>query len=315
MLIGLVARQPENPRREVVSPFCHTINTWSKTQSFIALSSGESELYAAMRAAAETMAKDFGWELCAEVYGDASAALGIIHRQGLGKTRHIQTGLLWVQQIAAEQRLKFGKVWGKENPADHFTKHLDEPGSLKHTATLKFDFTTGRAIDAANLLILSQSWHEVISGGKFQEWRWLQFITNGRKVARLQGSLEKFPLQDVSQVSSTTFSSSKNKCDSWLSPCRAQSNLVSQSDGRKDTEVNIGRNYSPVSGESIVRRQLPQECTGKHRNSNTGEYRATSKNAPFGVSQFARLALDFATTITRLSHINSCKTVEGRNNL
>ena len=96
----------------------HTINTWSKIQAFIALSSGESELYAALKVAAETpglisMAKDFGWELRGEVYGDANAALGIIHRQGLGKTRHIQTGLLWVQQVAVEQRLKFGKVWGK----------------------------------------------------------------------------------------------------------------------------------------------------------------------------------------------------------
>ena len=82
----------------------HTIKTWSRTQSLIALSSGESELYATMKAAAETlgilsMAKDFQWELQGEVWGDASAALGIINRKGLGKTRHIQTGLLWVQQI------------------------------------------------------------------------------------------------------------------------------------------------------------------------------------------------------------------------
>ena len=53
-----------------------------------------------------------------------STALGIIHRKGLGKTRHIDTRLLWIQQMAAEHRLKFAKVLGKINLADIFAKHL-----------------------------------------------------------------------------------------------------------------------------------------------------------------------------------------------
>ena len=90
----------------------HNIKSWSRTQALVALSSGESELYASLKAAAEalgilSMAMDFEWRMKGEVHGDASAALGIIHRKGLGKTRHIQTGLLWIQQIAAEQRLQF----------------------------------------------------------------------------------------------------------------------------------------------------------------------------------------------------------------
>ena len=76
----------------------HIIKSWSRTQSLIALSSGESKLYASLKAAAETvrvlaMAKNLGWNLKGEVWGDASAALGIIQRKGLGKTTHIQTGL------------------------------------------------------------------------------------------------------------------------------------------------------------------------------------------------------------------------------
>ena len=75
----------------------------------MALSSGESELYATLKAAAETlgviaMYQDFGLSMAGEIWGDARAALGIINRKGLGKTRHIDTGLLWVQQVAAEQR-------------------------------------------------------------------------------------------------------------------------------------------------------------------------------------------------------------------
>ena len=61
--------------------------TWSKTQSLIALSSAESEFYAALKAAAEglgmlSVMKDLSWKLKGRVMGDASAALGIIHRKG-----------------------------------------------------------------------------------------------------------------------------------------------------------------------------------------------------------------------------------------
>ena len=63
----------------------HTIKGWSKTQSLIALSSGESELYATLKAAAETlgmlsMLKDLGWKLGGESWRYANAAVGIINR-------------------------------------------------------------------------------------------------------------------------------------------------------------------------------------------------------------------------------------------
>ena len=93
-------------------------------------SSGESELYATLRAAAETfgviaMYKDFGMEVAGEIWGDARAALGIMHRNGLEKTRHIDTGLMWIQQTVAQQRFKFDKALGKNNPADMYTKFFD----------------------------------------------------------------------------------------------------------------------------------------------------------------------------------------------
>ena len=68
----------------------HCIKAWSKTQALIALSSGESELHASLKASAETMGilavlKDLGWRLHGEVWGDANAALGIINRAGFRK--------------------------------------------------------------------------------------------------------------------------------------------------------------------------------------------------------------------------------------
>ena len=76
---------------------------WSKTPCLIALSSGESELYATLKAASEglgllSIANNIGLKFAGEVWGDASAALGVIHRKGLGKTRRIDTGCLWIQQ-------------------------------------------------------------------------------------------------------------------------------------------------------------------------------------------------------------------------
>ena len=60
----------------------------------------------------------------ADIMADASAALGIINWKGLGRTRHIDTGMLWIQQTAAEKRLIYSKVLGTESPADLLTKYL-----------------------------------------------------------------------------------------------------------------------------------------------------------------------------------------------
>ena len=54
---------------------------------------------------------------------DASAALGIIKRQGLGRTRHFHTSYLWIQHVT-ERGINFSKVPGSENCADLFTKPL-----------------------------------------------------------------------------------------------------------------------------------------------------------------------------------------------
>ena len=120
----------------------HTLKGWSKTQTLIALSSGESELYVALNASAEALGlvallKDLGYNVKGEIWGDASAALGIIKWRGLGRTRHIDSGLLWIQQTAADQRLKYAKVLGKENLADLFTKFLDAVASATHIQKLE----------------------------------------------------------------------------------------------------------------------------------------------------------------------------------
>ena len=56
---------------------------------------------------------------------DASAAIGIVQRSGLGKVRHLAIAGLWVQQRVRRGELLVGKIPGERNPADLMTKSLD----------------------------------------------------------------------------------------------------------------------------------------------------------------------------------------------
>ena len=67
--------------------------------------------------------------------------------------------------MAARERLKFNKILGKENPADLFTKHLDEKTNEYHVDKLAYKFNKGRAEEAPELHALSQSPHDHHDGG------------------------------------------------------------------------------------------------------------------------------------------------------
>ena len=54
---------------------------------------------------------------------DASAAIGIARRRGLGKVRHIELNEMWLQEQVARGRISISKVEGKKNFADSLTKH------------------------------------------------------------------------------------------------------------------------------------------------------------------------------------------------
>ena len=108
----------------------HVIKSWSTNQSVIALSSGEAEYYALVKAASvsigvKTIMKDMGVELTEPIVikSDASAALGIANRIGIGKVRHIEVNQLWLQEVGARKSISAIKVGGTDNPSDLLTKH------------------------------------------------------------------------------------------------------------------------------------------------------------------------------------------------
>ena len=63
---------------------------------------------------------------------DASAAVGIVMRRGLGRVRHIDVTQLWLQEKVAQGLIKIVKVKTDENRSDVLTKHLCTTDIEKH---------------------------------------------------------------------------------------------------------------------------------------------------------------------------------------
>ena len=133
----------------------HLIKSWSSTQQVMALSSGVAELYGMLKGTTQTkglisMTADFGEKVLATVCFDASA-IGTAHRQGLGKTRHIEVQCLWIHHEVMEGKLTVKKVGTNNNPADLLTKSTNVEKAMKHTAETGFDLDKSPASTAPTL--------------------------------------------------------------------------------------------------------------------------------------------------------------------
>ena len=105
----------------------HCIKSWSVTQSVISLSSGEAEYYAMVKGGSvaigmQSMMGELGVNVELVLKCDASAAVGIVKRRGLGRVRHIDVTQLWLQEKVSEGIIEIVKVSTKENISDALTK-------------------------------------------------------------------------------------------------------------------------------------------------------------------------------------------------
>ena len=119
------------------------IKCWAKAQHVIALSSGEAELYACVKASSETLGVkalmiDMGFDMSVNIQVDANAAIGMIMKEGLSGVRHLDTQFLWIQEYARKGKIVVNKVDGKENMADMFTKALGSKELYGHMRNLGF---------------------------------------------------------------------------------------------------------------------------------------------------------------------------------
>ena len=140
----------------------HCIKTWSKTQAVIAKSSAESELYGVVRGACEglgikTLCKGMGADMGIRLELDATAAKGILDRQGIAKVRHIDVICLCLQEQCAKKIVPLNKIPGEDHTADLTTKHLAIGTILRHMKKLKFVHIGGRSVAAVKLHLVSQS--------------------------------------------------------------------------------------------------------------------------------------------------------------
>ena len=116
------------PGRKSVSGGCISIagcfiSSWSRTQSVVAQSSAEAELYAAGTGASEAL---FGYQCLVELRSDSAAAVQCLRRAGLSNSRikHIELRFLALKGLLADGRLKVSKTKGREKPGKSFYQAL-----------------------------------------------------------------------------------------------------------------------------------------------------------------------------------------------
>ena len=127
----------------------HLIKSWSKTQTVVALSSGEAEYYGMVKGASEglgmqAMFRDFDVDCGIVLKSDASAAISIANRRGFGKVRHIEVCQLWLQDKVRRGDIKIVKVGTHENVADALTKYVSCDGMRMHMRCTSQHLLNGR---------------------------------------------------------------------------------------------------------------------------------------------------------------------------
>ena len=73
----------------------------------------------------QPIARDMGihWEI--NMFTDATAAIGIARRRGMGRIRHLDATDLWIQGTLTSKHAFLHRVLGSENPDDLVTKYTD----------------------------------------------------------------------------------------------------------------------------------------------------------------------------------------------
>ena len=118
--------------------------------------SNEAELAAVIKGATEglrlkAVLADLGINLKLHMFSDATVAIGMVRREGLGRVRHLAVADLWIQQKVRSGEINVAKIPGADNPSDMCTKGLDQASISRHMTNLGMIFSTGRHILAPQL--------------------------------------------------------------------------------------------------------------------------------------------------------------------
>ena len=97
-----------------------------------------------------------GWEYKIRVHSDATAAIGIARRRGLGKVRHLDVSDLWIQEKVRAKSVELVKILGADNPADILTKYVDRGILNKALTFMGLERRDGRAKAAPKAMGVEQ---------------------------------------------------------------------------------------------------------------------------------------------------------------
>ena len=109
------------------------LTTASRTQKSVSLSSAESEFKAAVSTACDALHMRnnlrflLGKPIFLRLLSDSSACRGVVARQGVGKIKHLEGKLLWIQGKARAGEISCAAVSTAVNVADLMTKDLPKP--------------------------------------------------------------------------------------------------------------------------------------------------------------------------------------------
>eukprot|EP00435_Cladocopium_sp_Y103_P016599 s3099_g4.t1 len=109
----------------------HLLKFYSSTQHVIALSSGESEFYAGVKAGSTLLGglatmMDLGCEFAGELIFDATAAKAMMQRRGHGRAKHIARCYLWLQQRVQDGEISLGKALQQVQDKQTAWKSIEE---------------------------------------------------------------------------------------------------------------------------------------------------------------------------------------------
>ena len=121
----------------------HCLHHWSRTQTTVALSSGEAELNSALKGGteligAQTLMAELNISAHPELLGDSSACFGTLHREGTGRVKHLEIKQLWLQAKIKEGALTFTKIPREVNAADSLAKSWVNADGVRHFSSIGF---------------------------------------------------------------------------------------------------------------------------------------------------------------------------------
>ena len=93
----------------------------------------------------KAMIMDYNKPLNPWMFVDATVAIGVPQRVGLGKLRHLEAQGLWLQEAVRDKRIGLSKVHGAVKPADVMTKHVEHATQIRLLSLMSVEARVGRA--------------------------------------------------------------------------------------------------------------------------------------------------------------------------